>query len=312
MFLELRGLTKRYGDTCAVDRLDLDVEEGTICCLLGPSGCGKTTTLRMVGGYLEPTAGSVALDGRDITGLPPEDRPVSTVFQSYGLFPHLTVVENVAYGLACRKVPAPERRRQALEMLAAVHLEGHADSSIQELSGGQQQRVALARSLVLRPQLLLLDEPLSNLDAALRLQMRDEIRRIQRSFGITTLFVTHDQEEAMAIGDTVALMDGGRLRQHATPEEAYLRPADAWCASFLGHVNELDGAAGPVRFREQDAVPAADGRRSGTVTEATFLGAQRLYRIDVGGQEVLMRCRDTDVFPVGTEVRFNIVRTITW
>lgn len=312
MFLQLSDVTKRFGDTVAVDSVDLGVEEGSICCLLGPSGCGKTTTLRLVGGYLRCDAGTIRVDGADIDDLPPEERPVSTVFQSYALFPHMTVLENVAYGLKCHGVAKAERDARAREMLAAVSMEGHGKALPAELSGGQQQRVAVARSLVLRPQVLLLDEPLSNLDTGLRASMRAEIRSIQREFSMTMLFVTHDQREAMALGDTVAVMDRGRILQHGTPEEVYFHPADEFCARFLGHVDELPGPDGPVYAREEDVVVADDGPWRGTVTSEAFLGDEFSYTVSVDGRPVNVRSQNRRRLTVGSTVFLDIAHRLTW
>ena len=237
MVLEIRGLRKSFAGRRIINDLDLTVEGGELVCLLGSSGCGKTTTLRMIGGYLDADGGSILLDGQDITRSSPERRPVSTVFQSYALFPHLNVIQNVAYGLKFRRLGKAEALARAQEMLEAVDMGAYARARVSEISGGQQQRVALARSLVLNPKLLLLDEPLSNLDAGLRARMRDEIRRIQRTFGVAMLFVTHDQEEAMTLGDRIAILHDGSIEQIDTPEEVYDHPATEYCARFLGSLN---------------------------------------------------------------------------
>lgn len=312
MFLQLKGLTKRYGGTCVVDRMDLGVERGTVCCLLGPSGCGKTTTLRMVGGYLAPDAGTVEVDGANVTDLPPEERPVSTVFQSYALFPHMTVAQNVAYGLKCHGTRRPERRAEASAMLASVGLADFGDAYPGELSGGQQQRVALARSLVLKPKVLLLDEPLSNLDTGLRAAMRDEIRSIQKRFDLTMLFVTHDRREAMALGDTVAVMNGGKILQQGTPEEVYFHPADRFCAEFLGPVNELPGPSGPVFCRVEDTVLAESGPWQGVVESCTFLGDELSYEVSVQGHPITLRSQNRERLDVGATVFVDIAHRLTW
>jgi putative spermidine/putrescine transport system ATP-binding protein len=240
--LVLQGLRKDYGvGAAAVDHLDLAIRRGEFVALLGPSGCGKTTTLRMVAGLVEPTSGRILLDGDDLTARPTHRRNVGMVFQNYALFPHMSVADNVAFGLEMRNVPRAERRRRVDETLALVRLGGFEHRRPRALSGGQQQRVALARALVIRPDLLLLDEPLSNLDAKLREEMRGEIRQIQRRLGITTVFVTHDQAEALALADRVAVMDRGRLAQLGTPEEIYERPASPFVARFVGRINELAG-----------------------------------------------------------------------
>ena len=239
--VRLEGLTKEFKETVAVDAVSLLVEEGEFFSLLGPSGCGKTTTLRMIGGFEEPTSGTIHLGGRDVTRVPPNKRDVNTVFQSYALFPHLDVFENVAYGLKRRNVPDDEIKSRVREMLALVSLEGFDRRRTQQLSGGQQQRVALARALVNRPQVLLLDEPLGALDLKLRKQMQLELKRIQQEVGITFIYVTHDQEEAMTMSDRIGVMNDGRMEQVGAPEEVYELPGTEFVASFLGASNLLDG-----------------------------------------------------------------------
>jgi len=239
MFLELAGVSKSLGGKKIVDELSLGLAAGELLCILGASGCGKTTTLNMIGGFLFPDAGRVMLDGQDITHLPPEQRPVSTVFQSYGLFPHLSVLQNVVYGLKFRRYKKSVALAKGREYLQLVGLADKADARIHELSGGQQQRVALARALIVEPKLCLLDEPFSNLDAALRIKMRTELKKLQQELGITMVFVTHDQEEALILGDRMAIMDGGRLLQYDTPANIYRHPADQFVAEFL-NVRELE------------------------------------------------------------------------
>ena len=245
MFLELNHLSKSFGGKNVVRDLSLGLDQGELLCILGPSGCGKTTTLNMVGGFLTQDGGSILLDGQDLTRLPPERRPVSTVFQSYGLFPHMTALQNVCYGLKFRSLSREEARRRGMSYLELVGLADRAQSRIHALSGGQQQRVALARSLAVEPKLCLLDEPFSNLDAALRTKMRHELKRLQKELGITMVFVTHDQEEALVLSDRIAVMEDGVLAQLAPPEELYRAPASPSVARFLG-VEELvwreDGA----------------------------------------------------------------------
>jgi putative spermidine/putrescine transport system ATP-binding protein len=241
-YLELAGLQKRYGGSVAVDDVTLSVEKGESVALLGPSGCGKTTTLRMLAGLIEPGRGQIAIDGREITRLPAHKRNMGYVFQSYALFPHLTVARNVAFGLEERGVGKAEIIRQVEEGLALVRLAGLGSRKPRELSGGQQQRVALARALVIHPSVLLLDESLSNLDAKLRDTMRHEIRSIQRSLGITTLFVTHDQVEALTMCDRIAVMNRGRIAQIGTAEDIYERPATRFVAEFVGRANALPAA----------------------------------------------------------------------
>ncbi|MFF9911044.1 ABC transporter ATP-binding protein [Streptomyces sp. NPDC013457] len=241
--LRLRGLRRSFGSAVALDGLDLDVAPGELLALLGPSGCGKTTALRVLAGFERPDEGQVLLDGEDIVPVLANRRDTSMVFQSYSLFPHLTAADNVAFGLRMRKVRAAERRARAAELLDLVGLAGHGDRFPHQLSGGQQQRVALARALALRPRLLLLDEPLSALDARVRVTLREEIRRLQLELGITTVFVTHDQEEALSMADRVAVMNGGRLEQCATPTELYERPATDFVAEFIGTMNRVPGRA---------------------------------------------------------------------
>ncbi len=244
--LELRELHRSYGARSsntvhALDGLDLSLAPGEMVALLGPSGCGKTTALRIVAGFERPDSGEVRLDGADITPTSAAKRDMGMVFQSYSLFPHLTAAENVAFGLRLRKVAASARRTRAAELLELVGISGLDSRFPHQLSGGQQQRVALARALAIRPKVLLLDEPLSALDAKVRLQLRDEIRRVQLDLGITTLFVTHDQEEALSMADRVAVMRAGRMEQCAAPSELYDRPATAFVAEFVGTMNHLTG-----------------------------------------------------------------------
>jgi len=256
--LELEHLVKRYGrseEAAAVQDLSLEVDDGELVCLLGPSGCGKTTTLRMIGGFLKHDGGDVRIDGLSVVNEPPERRPTAMVFQRYALWPHMNVFDNVAFGLRVRHRPAEEVRRRVEAELELVGLPGLGRRHPGQLSGGQQQRVALARALVLEPRILLLDEPLSNLDAQLRIHMRSELTAIQRRVGITTVFVTHDQEEAMSIADRIAVMDMGLLEQLDAPEEIYARPSTLFVATFIGTMNRLEGhldadgqlLAGPFR-----------------------------------------------------------------
>ncbi|MCI2264353.1 ABC transporter ATP-binding protein [Sediminivirga luteola] len=240
--LELRGLNKTYPNTesPAVDSIDLNVAEGELVALLGPSGCGKTTTLRMVAGLLDPSAGEIVVNGKDLVGTPVHKRGMGMVFQSYALFPHMTVAENVGFGLQMRKLPRKEVKDRVQEALAMVQLDHLAQRRPAALSGGQQQRVALARALVVEPTLLLLDEPLSNLDAKLREAMRREIKQIQQRLGTTTLFVTHDQDEALDMADKIAIMHNGVIAQYAPPEEIFDRPATRFVATFVGKANFIE------------------------------------------------------------------------
>lgn len=263
-FLLLEELEKTFGTTAVLRRFSLDVREGEIVALLGPSGSGKTTVLRLVAGFESPDRGRVIVAGEDRTALPPERRRIGMVFQHYALFPHMTVGENVGFGLHPRKVPASERRRRVAEALAAVDLSGFEDRKATELSGGQQQRVAVARALAPRPEVLLLDEPLSNLDPTLREKTRRELKATIRRAGITTLFVTHEQEEAFDVGDRVAVLRGGRLEQVGLPEELYEAPRTRFVATFVGRAsvlpgtwNAMDAASGRVHLADGIEWPAA-------------------------------------------------------
>ncbi|PLC53268.1 Fe3+/spermidine/putrescine ABC transporter ATP-binding protein [Pollutimonas nitritireducens] len=236
-YLILEGLAKRYGDLTVVEDISLEIERGEFLSLLGPSGCGKTTTLQMVAGFTEPTRGRILLEGRDITRTRPEKRGMGIVFQSYALFPHMSVAANIGFGLEMQGMARSERGQRISETLELVRLDGLADRFPRELSGGQRQRVAVARALAIRPNVLLLDEPMSNLDAKLREEMHIELRAIQKKLGITTILVTHDQIEAMTMSDRIAVMHGGKIVQVSTPFEAYERPRSAFASSFLGKTN---------------------------------------------------------------------------
>ena len=233
MYLELNHLKKHFDGREVVRDLSLTLEQGQLLCILGASGCGTTTTLNMIGGFLDPDSGSVRLDGEDITRIPPEQRPVTTVFQSYGLFPHMTVLQNVIYGLKFRGVKREQARQKGMRYLEMVGLADYARAYIQEISGGQQQRVALARALIVEPKLCLLDEPFCSLDAALRTKMRHELKRLQKSLGLTMVFVTHDQEEAIILADRIAIMDQGELVQNDAPLDLCRRPASPFVAEFM-------------------------------------------------------------------------------
>ncbi|MBL8311488.1 MAG: ABC transporter ATP-binding protein [Burkholderiales bacterium] len=265
-FLELDGLVKRYGDFTAVAECSLSVAQGEFVCLLGPSGCGKTTTLQMVAGFTAPTQGRIVLDGRDITAVKPNQRGLGIVFQSYALFPHMTVANNVAFGLEMKGVPADKRRRQVAETLELVHLAPFAARYPKELSGGQRQRVALARALVIQPPVLLLDEPMGALDAKLREDMQIELRALQRRVGITTIMVTHDQGEAMTLADRVVLMNKGRIEQLGRPFEMYEQPNGRFSSTFLGKANVFEGVCegGGVRVGELP-LPCEVGAAAGSI-----------------------------------------------
>jgi ABC-type Fe3+/spermidine/putrescine transport system ATPase subunit len=289
--VELRGVTRRFGDVKAVDALDLEVVDGEFLSLLGPSGCGKTTTLRLIAGFEQPDAGAIRIAGRDVARLPPYRRPVNTVFQSYALFPHLSVGDNVAYGLKQRGLGRRERRARASEILELVRLRGIEHRRPRELSGGQQQRVALARALVLEPKVLLLDEPLGALDLKVRRELQIELKRIQETVGITFVYVTHDQEEALAMSDRVAVMNAGRIEQLAAPQEIYDAPATAFVAGFIGDTNFIDDGGRTVAVRPEVLRVGHDGEgRRGRVVTTMVIGpaVQSVVRLD-DGQEVLVR-----------------------
>jgi iron(III) transport system ATP-binding protein len=284
--LVLRGIEKRYGEVAAVAGIDLELREGEFVSLLGPSGCGKTTTLRMIAGFIEPTAGTIEMNGQMLSspsgGLPPEKRQMSMIFQSYAVWPNMTVEQNVAFGLELRKLPRDETRRRVGEILDVVHM-GHLGSRYPaELSGGQQQRVALARAIVIKPKVLLLDEPLSNLDANLREEMRFEIRRLHDEFRITTVYVTHDQAEAMVTSDRIAVMNQGRVEQVADPHTLYNRPKTRFVAGFIGRTNFMEGEStgGQIAFGSFSLpLAAVEGApASGKVTVSVRPQSMRLSR----------------------------------
>ncbi|HEX9044075.1 MAG TPA: ABC transporter ATP-binding protein [Candidatus Limnocylindrales bacterium] len=287
--VQFQDLHRWYGPVHALDGLSIDIAPGELVALLGPSGCGKTTALRALGGLDEVDGGRILVDGRDITGVPANKRNMGIVFQAYSLFPNMTAGDNVGYGLRLRHFPGDERRRRAAETLDLVGLGGYANRYPHQLSGGQQQRVALARALAIRPQVLLLDEPLSALDAKVRRQLREEIRRIQIAVGTTTLFVTHDQEEALALGDRVGVMSAGRLEQIAPPAELYDRPRTRFVAEFVGLTNRVAGAArdGAVEILGT-RVPLLEGSTaSGSVTALVRPEALRLVPAEGAPAHVL-------------------------
>jgi putative spermidine/putrescine transport system ATP-binding protein len=332
----MEGLSRHYGPVTALDQLDLTVHPGELVALLGPSGCGKTTTLRLLAGLEDADAGSVHVGGREVTHLPASKRDMGMVFQAYSLFPHMTVRQNVSFGLRLRRMAKDERDRRAMEMLELVALSAQADRYPHQISGGQQQRVALARALAIRPQVLLLDEPLSALDAKVRAQLRDQIRRIQLEVGTTTLFVTHDQEEALAIADRVGVMQNGRIEQLASPTDVYARPATAFVAEFVGLTNRLAGtvsgstvtvrgvglplvdlstAPGPatalVRPEAVTLAPDSVGESGplvGTVIATTFLGATSRVTVDLGDTTILAQLSTADAVehPAGSRVALTI------
>ncbi len=290
------GVRKIFGDpsnggTIAVDGVDLEIASGEFFSMLGPSGSGKTTMLRMVAGFEVPTVGAILLDGQDVTRLPPFDRDVNTVFQDYALFPHMSVAQNVAYGLMVKKVDRRERDKRVGEALESVQLASFGSRKPNQLSGGQRQRVALARALVNRPKVLLLDEPLGALDLKLREDMQIELKQIQRSVGITFLFVTHDQEEALTMSDRIAVFNHGKIEQVGTPAEMYERPASAFVAGFVGTSNLItrDGATFTVRPEKIALTDVGTGTTDATITEVQYLGADTRYRVRLDdGTEIVV------------------------
>ena len=289
--VELLGVTKRFGSLAAVDGIDLEVHPGEFLSLLGPSGCGKTTTLRLIAGFERPDEGEVRIGGSDVSRVPPYRRNVNTVFQSYALFPHLSVLDNVSYGLKQRGLGRAERRGRATEMLELVRLAGLEGRKPRQLSGGQQQRVALARALVMRPRVLLLDEPLGALDLKVRKELQIELKRIQEEIGITFVYVTHDQEEALAMSDRVVVMNGGRIEQIGAPHEIYDTPATEWIAGFIGDTNFIRVDRREVAVRpEHLRVGTSDVGVPGTIATTMVIGpaVQCLVRLD-DGQVVLAR-----------------------
>jgi iron(III) transport system ATP-binding protein len=340
--VELRNLTKRYGELPVVDNISLTIEHGRLVCLLGPSGCGKTTTLRLIAGFVEPSAGEIRVGDQLVSSpartLPPERRNMSMIFQSYALWPHMTVAENVAYGLKLRKVDRDTINRKLASMLATTHLGQFADRYPGELSGGQQQRVALARALIVEPETLLLDEPLSNLDANLREEMRFEVRRLHDEYRYTTVYVTHDQSEAMTTADVIAVMNAGKIEQAGSPEEIYERPRSEFVARFIGSSNVLSGVArdethlsyagsilrctgGKLLPGQQAAVAIRqhavrlwlmqpqnmENILAGRVVRQVYLGANRDYLIEVAPEtELRVIAPAMENIPQGAEVWLHL------
>ena len=329
--IRLRDLCMAFDDELVLDHINLYIKDSEFLTLLGPSGCGKTTTLRIIGGFTTPTSGDVTFDGVRINDVPPHKRQINTVFQKYALFPHLDVFENIAFGLRIAKVPAEEIEERVTEMLGVVSLKGFEHRKITQLSGGQQQRVAIARALVNRPKVLLLDEPLGALDLRLRKDMQNELKRIQQQMGITFIYVTHDQEEALTMSDTVVVMDKGRIQQIGTPEDIYNEPKNAFVADFIGESNILngtmvrdnvvkmygkefpcvDGGFAPnepvdvvIRPEDIDIVPVEQGQLVGTVTNVTFKGMQYDIIVDFRGFKWLIQT--TDHSPVGARIGVKI------
>ena len=272
--LEIRNMTTLYKNGDGVRDISLRVATGELVTLLGPSGCGKTTILRSVGGFIQCTSGEILIDGKDISRLPPEKRPTAMVFQSYNLWPHMTVMENMAFGLKLRKVPREERKRRVMEMLALVKMTGMEHKYPGQMSGGQQQRIAIGRSLLLKPDVLLLDEPFSALDAKIRSQMREELRKIQTDLNITVVFVTHDQEEAMALSDRIVVMNKGSFEQMGTPREVYNHPRSRYVADFIGEMNFIERDGETLAVRPENVVGSAhgEGDLAGSVRTIMMLG----------------------------------------
>ncbi len=329
--IRLKDLVMEFGNERVLDSINLTIEDKKFLTLLGPSGCGKTTTLRIIAGFQKPTSGEVFFDGQPITNLPPYKRQVNTVFQNYALFPHLDVYDNIAFGLRISKLPEKEIDRRVGEMLASVSLRGFENRPITSLSGGQQQRVAIARALVNRPKVLLLDEPLGALDLRLRMDMQNELKQIQQEVGITFVYVTHDQEEALSMSDTVVVMDSGKILQIGTPEDIYNEPANAFVADFIGESNILDGIMledykvkmfgqeftcvdkgfeknEPVdvviRPEDIDIVAADAGHLCGTVTNVIFKGVHYDTIVDFKGFKWLIQT--TDYYPVDSYIGIQL------
>ena len=329
--IRLTDCVVKYDDEVVLDRLNLYINDKEFLTLLGPSGCGKTTTLRIIGGFQKPTSGDVFFDGKRINDLPPHQRKVNTVFQKYALFTHMNIFENVAFGLRIQKRPEKEIEQRVEEALELVNLPGYGKRSVDSLSGGQQQRVAIARAIVNRPQVLLLDEPLGALDLKLRKDMQVELKKIQQQVGITFIYVTHDQEEALTMSDTVVVMDKGNIQQIGTPQDIYNEPKNAFVADFIGESNIIDGtmpedrvvrmygkkfacldggfAPGEavdvvIRPADIDIVPVEQGQLTGTVTEVTFKGMHYDIIVDFQGFKWLIQT--TDYSPVGARIGVKI------
>ncbi|MET0596274.1 MAG: ABC transporter ATP-binding protein [Mesorhizobium sp.] len=311
-FLSIQNIQKTFAATTVVKDFDLDVGRGEFVSFLGPSGCGKTTVLRMVAGFEEPTAGAIVIGGKDVTRLKPNQRNIGMVFQAYALFPNLTVAQNIAFGLKVAGVSKPDTEKRVGEMLSLIKLPEFGDRFPYQLSGGQQQRVALARALAPKPKLLLLDEPLSALDAKVRVSLRDEIRAIQKDLGITTIFVTHDQEEALSISDRIVVMFGGKAEQVGTPFEIYNRPQTRFVANFVGTLNVLEGtvsdaSAGKVRINSEDIL--VKDKLNGSRTGDTLSLALRPEAIALGrraGHDAMLNGEITDVHFLGSVIRVKV------
>lgn len=313
MFLELVGLTKLYDSENGVKNFSLSVNQGEFVTILGPSGCGKTTTLNLLGGFLKPDSGKILLNGADIVNLPPEKRPISTVFQSYALFPHMNVIENVSYGIRFyRKFRKKQAQEIAKEYIDIVGLTGYEKAKVGNLSGGQQQRVALARSMATNPKILLLDEPLSNLDAGLRVRMRDEIKELQSKLKITMIFVTHDQSEALSLSDKIVVMDKGDIVQVGSPEEVYFYPENEYVSAFIGKSTLFveDGITYVVRPEDIDIIKSNTGNYR--ISKKVFMGSYTEYTVldEENSLEVNMSGKDNSDFEIGDLVKVNIEHKI--
>jgi len=301
----MQGCTKSYKHQVVLEPTDLRIESGETLVLLGPSGCGKTTTLRLIAGLDAPDTGRVLFNDEDVTALPIEKRNIGMVFQSYALFPNMSVQENIAYGLRVRKMPETERKKRVGEMIEMMHIESLADRQITQLSGGQKQRVALARAIAPRPRALLLDEPLTALDARLRETLRVDINALLRSLGITTVYVTHDQAEAMALGDRIAVMDKGRISQVGTPRDIYFRPANRFVADFIGTMNTV----GKNSFRPEEVrvVPLAQSSMRGQVVSSFFLGDHNRVQVRLdSSEEVVLKLPPKQSFVVGDSIGLEV------
>ena len=297
MYLSLKNISKKYKDKEILKNITFDIKEGELVCILGPSGCGKTTLLNIIGGFVSDYSGDVLLSNENINNIPPEKREIATVFQSYGLFTHKNVIDNVSYGLKLLKIDRNTREKRAQEMLEKVGLAGYDKKKIKELSGGEQQRVAIARSMVLNPKLLLLDEPLSNLDVHLRDVMRKEIKRIQKQFGVTMIIVTHDQEDAFKLADRVIVINEGHIEQIGTPEELYKQPKSNFISSFIGENNIIDEN---LVIRPEEITIKLDDSGDGEVVDVTYLGATVEYLVGTSDGNTLK------VLMMSTADRFNI------
>jgi putative spermidine/putrescine transport system ATP-binding protein len=308
--LQIKDMTKRYDNGDGVANINLDIYEGEIVTFLGPSGCGKTTILRTIGGFLDVTSGDITIDGKSIVGLPPEKRPTAMVFQSYNLWPHMTIYENLAFGMKLRKIDKATIDRDIKEMLALVSMSGCEKKYPSQLSGGQQQRIAIARSLLLKPSLLLLDEPFSALDAKIRQQMREELKKIQSDLGITVVFVTHDQEEAMSLSHRIVVMNKGKFEQVGTPTEIYDHPASKYVASFIGEMNFIEKDGKTLAVRPEDVTITTDLKTdiNGSVRTIMILGHYVVVNVQCG--ENVVQCfvdRElSDKLKVGDKVGLTI------